>query len=104
MFAHTRISSLTAVLTTVSLFNLAGEASAAMQCGNHDDVAKVLTAKYQEMRHFMGVINSRMVMEIFMSPQGTWTILVTDTSGTACITATGEEWQDAPVAEAGFDS
>lgn len=104
MFAHTRSLSLAAALATASLFNLTGQASAAMQCGNHDDVAKVLTAKYLETRHFMGVVNSRMVMEIFMSPQGTWTILVTDTNGTACVTATGEGWQDVPVAVAGFDS
>ena len=39
-----------------------------------------------------------------MSPKGTWTVLVTDTSGTACITASGEDWQELPVTVAGLES
>ena len=103
MFAHARSLSFTVVLTAASLFGLAGEA-AAMQCANHDSMAKALTGKFKEARHAMGVVNSKTVMEIFMSPQGTWTVLVTDTSGMACIAASGEDWQDVPVAVAGLNS
>ena len=39
-----------------------------------------------------------------MSPQGTWTVVITDTRGISCITASGEEWQDVQVAVAGFNS
>jgi hypothetical protein len=91
-----------AVLAALSLFSVAAEA-AAMKCGKHDDIAKVLTSKYQETRHILGVVNSRMVMEIFTSPMGTWTVLVTGTDGTSCVTASGEEWQEVPVAIAGLD-
>ena len=52
----------------------------------------------------MGVVNAKSVMEMFMSPQGTWTMGITDTSGISCITAAGEEWQDVPVAVAGLES
>ena len=52
----------------------------------------------------MGVVNAKAVMEIFMSPQGTWTVLVTDTTGTSCIIATGEEWQEVPIALVGLAS
>ena len=79
-------------------------ASAAAPCGSHDTVAKQLTTKYKEARRIMGVINAKAVMEIFMSPQGTWTVLVTDTSGTTCIIATGQDWQEVPIALAGLDS
>lgn len=103
MFAHTRSLSFAAVVAAVSLFNLSGEVSAAEQCGSHDDVAKVLTTRFKETRRAMGVVSSMAVMEIFMSPQGTWTMLVTGTNGISCITATGEEWQDVPVAVAGLD-
>ena len=75
-----------------------------MQCGKHDDVAKALNARFKETRRIMGVVNARAVMEIFMSPQGTWTMLATDTNGTACITASGEEWQEVPVTLAGLES
>ena len=43
-------------------------------------------------------------MKISMTPQGTWTVLVTDTSGTDCIIATGQDWQEVPIALAGLDS
>jgi len=104
MFAQTRPLILAAALAAASLSTTAGEAAAAMQCGKHDDVAKALNAKFKETRRIMGVINARAVMEIFMSQQGTWTMLVTDTNGIACITASGEEWQEVPVTLAGLDS
>lgn len=103
MFAHTRSLCFAAVFTAASLFGLAGEA-AAMQCANHDNMAKTLTGKFKETRRAMGVVNSTAVMEVFMSPQGTWTVVVTDTRGIACIAASGDEWQDVPVAVSGLES
>ena len=103
MFAHARSSSFAAVLAAASFFGLSGEA-AAMQCANHDNMAKTLTGKFKETRRAMGVVNSTAVMEIFMSPQGTWTVLVTNTSGMACIAASGEDWQEVPVAVVGLES
>ena len=103
MFAHARSLSLAVVFTAASLFGLTVEA-AAMQCANHDNMAKTLTGKFKEIRRAMGVVNSTAVMEVFMSPQGTWTVVVTDTRGIACIAASGDGWQDVPVAVAGLDS
>jgi hypothetical protein len=39
-----------------------------------------------------------------MSPQGTWTVVITDTTGTACIIAAGQDWQEVPIEMAGLDS
>ena len=103
MFAHARSLSFAAVLVAASLIGLAGEA-AATQCASHDSMAKALTGKFKETRRAMGLVNTSAVMEVFMSPQGTWTVLVTDTKGIACIAASGEEWQDVPVAVVGLDS
>ena len=80
MFAHIRSMSLAAALAAVSLFTMSGTVSAALQCGKHDAIAKVLNSKFKETRRVMGVVNAKAVMELFMSPQGTWTMLVTDTS------------------------
>ena len=57
MFAHARSLSFAAVLTAASLFGLAGEA-AAMQCANHDNMARALTGKFKETRRAMGLVNS----------------------------------------------
>ena len=104
MFAHIRSFKLAAVLAAVTLFNSVGVASAVAPCGSHDAVAKSLTTKFKEARRVMGVVNAKAVMEIFMSPQGTWTVVVTDTNGTACIIATGQDWQEVPIEMAGLDS
>jgi hypothetical protein len=104
MFAQTCVLRFVAVFAAISPFTVAGEARAALACGSHDKIVTVLANKFKEARHVMGVVNANAVMEIFMSPQGTWTIVVTDTSGKSCITAAGEEWQDVPVAVAGLDS
>ena len=92
------------VTAALTLFSIGGIASAAVPCGAHDVVAKSLTTKFKEARRVMGVVNSKAVMEVFMSPQGTWTVLITSTNGTACIIATGEDWQEVPIALAGLDS
>jgi hypothetical protein len=104
MFAQTCSLSLVAALAAISLVGIAGKAEAAPQCSNHDKIVDALGNKFKETRRVMGVVNSTAVMEIFMSPQGTWTIVITDTSGISCITASGEEWQDVPVAVAGLES
>ena len=104
MFAHIRPFIFATVLAAVSLFSSAGVASAAVPCGSHDALAKSLNTKFKEARRAMGVVNAKAVMEIFMSPQGTWTVLVTDTSGTACVIASGQDWQEVPIEMTGLDS
>ena len=104
MFAHIRPFKFAAVLAAASLFGSVDVASAATPCGSHDAITKSLTTKFKEARRVMGVVNTRAVMEIFMSPQGTWTVLVTDTTGTACVVAAGQDWQEVPIEMTGLDS
>ena len=104
MFAHIRPFKFAAVLAAVTLFSSTSVASAAVPCGSHDALAKSLNTKFKEARRVMGVVNAKAVMEIFMSPQGTWTVLVTDTTGTACIIASGQDWQEVPIKMTGLDS
>lgn len=104
MFAHIRSFKFAAVLAAAALSGSAGVASAAAPCGAHDAIANSLTSKYKEARRIMGVVNAKAVMEIFMSPQGTWTVVVTDTRGVSCIIAAGQDWQEVPVEMAGLES
>jgi hypothetical protein len=104
MFIQTRSLSLAAAFAAISLVSIAGNAAAAPQCGDHNKIVDVLGHKYKETRRVMGVVNAQAVMEMFMSAQGTWTMVITDTRGTACIAAAGQDWQDVPVTVAGLDS
>lgn len=104
MLTQIRSLSLAAALAAVSLSALTGPSAAASRCAPHDDIVKVLNKKYQETRRALAVVSATAVMEIFLSPEGTWTMLVTNTQGIACITASGEAWQDVKVEVAGLES
>ena len=61
------------------------------------DVRKTLLAKldtgYDEQPVAIGVASTGNVVELLVSANGTWTILVTRPNGIACIAAVGEDWQ-----------
>ncbi|MCZ6591523.1 MAG: hypothetical protein O7B98_10355 [Alphaproteobacteria bacterium] len=80
-----------AMLSTTVLTG--GPAYAQSQC----DVRKSLLAKldtgYAERPVAVGLASTGNVVELLISTDGTWTILVTKPNGIACIAAVGEEWQ-----------
>ena len=77
---------------------------ASQQCGARDKLIEVLGDKYQENRQALGLTGHAAVFELYVSDQGTWTLLSTATSGVTCIIAAGEAWQSAPKLPAGQDS
>ena len=77
-------------------------ARAATVCASHEQVVKYLSRTHSEVAVYMGLTGSGHVLEVFVSPKGTWTILVTRPNGRACVTAFGEAWEPlapAPVIE-----
>ena len=104
MFTNFRSIATAAIAGVVLAGSFAGTGFAAAKCGDHDEIVKTLSAKYQENRRAMGIVSAQSVMEIFMSPKGTWTMLVTNTKGASCIVAAGEAWQELAVQAAGLDS
>lgn len=73
-------------------------------CAPHEEVVHALDAKYQERQRAVGLINEEAMMEVYISRQGTWTIVVTDETGLSCILATGEAWDEMPVQSMGTGS
>ena len=76
---------------------LAASASAQSRCAPHGEIIKVLSGKYQEYRRALGVISEKAMMEVYISPKGTWTMLVTDEAGMSCVLAVGEAWDEMPI-------
>jgi hypothetical protein len=77
------------------------QAQSQSQCGPHDAIIKVLNAKFQENQRAIGLINEKAMMEVYISPQGTWTMVVTNEAGMSCVLATGEGWDEMPIHVAG---
>jgi hypothetical protein len=67
-----------------------------VQCADHDLMLDLLEQKYSEDPVAMGTVNEDRFMQLFVSPKGTWTILMTQTDGKACILAAGQNWEALP--------
>lgn len=72
----------------------AGSQSGNNNCAPRDNLVNQLGHQYSENQQAIGLLDDKAIMEVFVSRSGTWTILITDTSGTSCIIAAGEGWDD----------
>ena len=70
-------------------------ANAGGQCAPRADIVKALGDKYHESVAGRGLINPNVVLEIFVSEQGTWTVVASDIKGQSCVMSVGEGW-DSP--------
>lgn len=76
------------------LWMLIWPAEAAPRCGVRDSVTSALKGQYKESQRVTGVVNSVTVMEIYVSPGGTWTVIFTMHDGRSCIVASGQSWHE----------
>ena len=77
-------------------FTMSSASAVEIQCAGHKQMIGLLAKKYKEEPMAMGTVNSDRFMQLFVSPGGTWTILVTKTDGQACIVAAGQNWEKMP--------
>ncbi|MGX8011413.1 hypothetical protein ACVDG8_021840 [Mesorhizobium sp. ORM8.1] len=82
----------TVLFAAVAVPCAAAQANAAAQCAPRTDVIKALGDKFHETEAGRGLINPNVVLEIFVSDQGSWTVLASDTKGQSCILSAGEGW------------
>ncbi|WP_245525512.1 MULTISPECIES: hypothetical protein [unclassified Mesorhizobium] len=82
------------VFAATTAFSIA-PAAAAEQCAARTDMVKALGEKFHENAAAVGMINPNVIVEVFVSERGTWTILATDTQGQSCVLSAGEGWQSA---------
>ncbi len=64
-------------------------------CGERVKMTKFLNGKFQETPRAVGVSTTgKSVLEVYTSAEGSWTVLMTTTTGLACIMGAGHSWQD----------
>jgi hypothetical protein len=75
---------------------LAQNAPRSNACVPHDVAIDQLAKVFNEKVVGLGLAkNQQSVVELYVSSQGSWTILVTLTNGMSCIAAAGENWTEA---------
>lgn len=82
------------VLAMLCLVMMAKAFAQQAACGDRDAIVKMLSEKYQEQVVDRGLIPSQQqILEIFASPSGSWTVLVSRPSGMTCIMGCGRGLQ-----------
>lgn len=62
------------------------------QCAKRTAILETLSTKYGEAPIGVGLTANGSVLELLASGAGSWSIIVTDTTGTTCPIAIGEAW------------
>lgn len=89
----------TAMLAVLSIFCLLmvavmwpGSASAQeMKCAPRAVVTQFLLDRHQEVQAARGSIDDKTIMELFISPAGSWSVLITNERSVSCILSGGTE-------------
>lgn len=84
-----------AVLGLIVLALKAIPANAAV-CLLRADLVERLAKKYGETQRAVGKVSDQVVVEVFTSVTGVWTILATTADGRSCLLVAGEGWQAIP--------
>ena len=70
--------------------------AAQSRCAPHADMLSVLAKQYGETPQAIGLIGGNTVLEVLSSKAGSFTILVTQANGMACIVAAGQDFEEVP--------
>ena len=66
---------------------------AAPACGDHTAITEALGLKWGEQKEHAGLMNGDTALEVYANPKtGTWTIIMVNAEGLACLVASGEVW------------
>ncbi|MEM6761613.1 MAG: hypothetical protein AAF615_01925 [Pseudomonadota bacterium] len=65
-------------------------------CKERAEIIQILGRKFGETQRSFGLQNDRRVLELYASPNGSWTAILTLPSGKSCVVASGEAWTTLP--------
>lgn len=64
------------------------------QCGPYAVAKIALEQRYGETRAWLGRVNDEAVVEIVANPDtGSWTMMIVNPAGVACIVSSGDAWE-----------
>jgi hypothetical protein len=102
MFAKL-ISYLCAVLLAISFIAGFSPSAAAQSgyCGERAEIVDYLKSQYKEAQRGFGMVDQSLIIELFVGPGGSWTLLTTNTGGKSCLIGGGTDWQEIDVPTVG---
>ena len=91
-----RLLSLVVVALALSTGSFSSPALAQMACGKRGDFLAQLEKQYGETPTVIGITDQGALLDVVVSPAGTWTMMLTVAGGPTCIVATGRHWEMLP--------
>lgn len=73
-------------------------------CGPREQVADLLRMRFGETVSAFGVDQNGRLVQVFTSPVGSWTIVVTIPGGPTCLVSAGDGWRTVPTPETPAES
>lgn len=87
-------AAIAALTATVSMTAVAHAQSG---CFPRADLVQHLASNFHEQPAAAGLADNGSLLEVFASKDGeTWTVVLSLPNGTACLVATGQQWQETP--------
>jgi hypothetical protein len=74
-------------------------AGSRMACAERTAILRKLANNFNEAQIAIGLGDGGRVIEVFVSPSGSFTVLLSFPTGHSCVAATGEGWQFTPKKE-----
>lgn len=68
-------------------------------CGPYEAFRITLEEKYDETPVAFGMITDTLILQLFRSESGSWTVLTVSVDGTACLRASGQAWTETKAAK-----
>ena len=62
-------------------------------CAKRDEIASAIGKIYHEEPEAIGLTSHGQLLEVFVSPAGTFTVILTTPQGISCVAAVGEAWE-----------
>jgi hypothetical protein len=89
-----RLAALVLVCGSLGSALVSGPAQAAPKlCGDRHQILERLEQAHEETPQALGLSGDGGVIEVLVSPEGGWTMLITYPRRPTCVVATGEAWQ-----------
>lgn len=82
----------TALLALAAMANPAA-AQQVLNCTEHSKIVEFLGSHYSETLSSVGLINQAAILEVYVSQEGTWTMIVTNVNGNSCVVFAGDNWE-----------
>ncbi len=88
-----KIALIAAAALVAAFLLLVGAVHAQTVCDSHSAVIEKLENTYRETRAGVGLASNGAVAQLYVSENGSWTMLLTNARGVACLIAAGQGWE-----------